>query len=133
MKANELRIGNLVTIYKSVWDAKNEISTLQWVESLVTLNLLNNIELDLFEVEPIPLTKEWLVRFGFQYRLDGICFNWHIGANPITHDWLFHLKWLGGNEYPFYMNGYHEIEYVHQLQNLYFALTGQELTLTDAP
>ena len=29
----------------------------------------------------------------------------------------------------FYKNGYFIIKYVHQLQNLYFALTGEELTI----
>ena len=33
--------------------------------------------------------------------------------------------------YPFYINGYHEIKYVHQLQNLYFALTGEELEINE--
>ncbi len=55
--------------------------------------------------KPIPLTEEWLVKFE-QKDLDlfilEIEVNWNI-----------------------------KIKYVHQLQNLYFALTGEELTIKE--
>lgn len=88
------------------------------------------------EVEPIPLTEEWLLKFGFEKREASSCVAWHIGENPITHDWLFDLVWLdkpeliGAENYPFYRNGYHLIKYVHQLQNLFYCLCGKELELT---
>ncbi len=84
---------------------------------------------------PIPISEEWLLKFGFKKRESGVCDSFYIGFNPVTHDWLFDLVWLKkmmdysyeGN--PFYKNGHHEVKYIHQLQNLYFALTQTELEL----
>lgn len=86
--------------------------------------------------KPIPLTEEWLIKFGFEKRESSTCNAWYIGKNEITHDWLFDMVWLHRPElinapnFPFYRNGRHLIKYVHQLQNLYFALTNEELIIT---
>jgi hypothetical protein len=112
MTANELRIGNLVL------DGKNRIVE---VDSITELGI--NIEHDsltlFFEpfnpfgdednndvIKPIPLTEEWLLKFGFEcvYTLD----------RSFQH-----------------LDCEYDLEYVHQLQNLYFALTGEELTIKD--
>lgn len=78
--------------------------------------------------KPIPLTPEWLERAGFEKKVDGfISTKWHIGINPVTQDYLFDVTWLSNFDRPFYRNGHFKIDYVHQLQNLYFALTGTEL------
>tara|TARA_R110000751_G_scaffold5019_2_gene23725 strand:+ start:4120 stop:4494 length:375 start_codon:yes stop_codon:yes gene_type:complete len=83
-------------------------------------------ERHLEDYEPIPLTEEWLKRFGFRLP---------------AHTWIgdkFHLSEYGkGSKYP---NGkvwvvamsknnaiIAEIKHAHQLQNLYHALTGEEL------
>ena len=82
---------------------------------------------------PIPLTEDWLLKFGFERKDSSTCVQWWNGINEITHDWLVDLIWLkeperiGAPNFPFYRNGKHTIYYVHQLQNLYFALTGEEL------
>lgn len=77
---------------------------------------------------PINLTEEWLLKFGFKKaRTFDELNRWFIGINPVTKDWLFDLVWLDNATYPFYKNGHHQIQYVHQLQNLFFALTGTEL------
>jgi hypothetical protein len=75
-------------------------------------------------IKPIPLTEEWLLKFGFSKKVDyllqkrgfSICFE--------KHGDIFEcfLESIGI-----------EIEYVHQLQNLYFALTNEELILTNQP
>lgn len=68
---------------------------------------------------PIPLTEEWLERMGFEnYSID--CDS--EGFNHI--DVSFHNKSV-----TVYLNDYEItfIQHVHQLQNLYFALTGKEL------
>lgn len=66
---------------------------------------------------PIPLTEEWLLKFGFlKYKGNNKDFwlNDFEFANDLK--WIF---WKG--------NILENIEYVHQLQNLYFALTQTEL------
>ena len=84
----------------------------------------------IYEHKPIPLTEEWLTRFGFELP---------------AHSWIgdkFHLSEYGkGSKHPnggvwvVAMNNNNaiisEIQYVHQLQNLYFALTGEELTIKE--
>ena len=78
---------------------------------------------------PIPLTKEWLVKFGFDFSID----TWYLKGVAIWETECCDAK--GNEEIGFFyelrdvgmmdMN----IKYVHQLQNLYFALTGQELKI----
>ncbi len=122
MKANELRIGNYV---------QNEGRVIM-VTHLANEDYWSGDDGD---VEPIPLTPEWLERFGFECKESSSCKLWHIGINDVTHDYLFDLTWLIKPElinvpdFPFYKNGRHTIYSVHQLQNLYFALTGEELKI----
>ena len=65
--------------------------------------------------EPIPLTEEWLLGFGFK-RTDTVGFlsNRKMGLFKGRGRW----RVLHHNT---------AVRYVHQLQNLYFALTGEEL------
>ena len=81
------------------------------------------------EVEPIPLTEEWLMRFGFDkvlprndkmyYRLND---DFVIEENNV---------FLLGDDAFEMLKLRRKIKYVHQLQNLYFALTGEELTIKE--
>jgi hypothetical protein len=117
MKANELRIGNLVNyneggIFKVIGihefgiDCEDEIET-------------TYMEYENFK--PIPLTEEWLLKFGFEERMFGwwsdVLFLRTENRNGYFYDWQKTNQTTGTY-----------IEYVHQLQNLYFALTGEELT-----
>jgi hypothetical protein len=127
MKANELRIGN----WYYTNDGKPEqidghgISQFQDGEVLGEVNDF---------IKPIPLTEEWLLRFGFTKGYTKWGYN--------IPDWMFDITafigiGLNGNKQWFNLycvNGetkqvIQSIYYVHQLQNLYFALTGQELEI----
>lgn len=87
--------------------------------------------------EPIELTEDWLIRLGFDKQEKGsVSYQFTIGENPLTKDWLFDLIWLKELDkeinkklepHPFYKNGYQKVKTVHQLQNLYHALLGEEL------
>lgn len=73
------------------------------------------------DIAPIPLTEEWLVKFGFEVRPWG----WvYLNSNYLG----FRLTL---NKYRYEISGEKGpvMESVHQLQNLYFALTGEELTI----
>jgi hypothetical protein len=146
MEAKELMLGNLVNGISEDSDGKNKqiICKILAIDSNSTLGdgwqyMVESMESDecliYDDFEPIPLTEEWLELFGFEKRESSVCDSFYIGINPITHDWLFDLAWLKNmidysyEGYPFYKNGYHEIKFVHQLQNLYYTLTGKELTL----
>jgi len=81
--------------------------------------------------EGVPLTKEWVELFGFEKRITiGHSVQYFIGINPVTQDWLFDILWQDSQDCPFYRNGHFKIKYVHQLQNLFYCLTGQELVLS---
>lgn len=74
--------------------------------------------------EPIPLTPEWLERMGFiensikDYCLGGICVFPYHGEG----EWFARIG-MGEEGTP--------LRYAHQLQNLYFALTGKELEIKE--
>jgi len=111
MKANELRIGNyLNTIYgiKRVSD----ISVDRWCWFLDS------------KVEPITLTEEWLLKLGFDFGSDfiGECFFIEFDDK---NDFFIHIE----NDKFYYNYDEIEIKHVHQLQNLYFALTNNELEI----
>lgn len=80
---------------------------------------------------PIPLTEDWLIKFGFQYDYEGNLF-----LEPIHDDTEanFYFHWevdelvLRDSFEDVFMS---RLNYVHQLQNLYFALTGEELTIKE--
>jgi hypothetical protein len=110
MKAEELRIGNWI---------KYEGNEIQLTKQKFKLSVFT---LGLDELhEPIPLTKEWLIRFGFEYNYS---FDLYSKSG-------FDIQLLE-NGIEFYIGEYGSyftwIECIHSLQNLYFALTGQELT-----
>jgi hypothetical protein len=122
MKASELRIGNYfkgirVGIVKSIF------TTHFTVEDENGIQLGNSIQ-DNFQ--PIPLTEEWLLKFGFEKDEEyDNTFNRYIsvfnGFTTITIDISANVLLLDNMEI--------KLHFVHQLQNLYFALTGEELTL----
>lgn len=146
MKANELRIGNKLINEGYIIDVasihKEHIEF--WGNGVYGECFIN-------EAEPIPLNEEWLVKFGFE--------NWGLGTQYINeyesyiryvlHNVLdgtsnfevHYIKSTYGNteDYQYVIscdeddrvNWGKDIECVHQLQNLYFALVGEELTINE--
>jgi hypothetical protein len=121
MKANELRIGNLVE--KSLKSGQGR----KLIDKIGCQDIVRLFEnTGSFNYEPIPLTEEWLLKFRFERsnRIDlgelKPCYAIFSLAVMIRHNSFF-IDWIGGNT---------EIKHVHQLQNLYFALTGEELTIS---
>jgi hypothetical protein len=119
MKANELRVGNLVyhSITGEVWDID-----LDFFHDLVS----GGFTLD--DIEPIPLNEEWLIRFGFVKEKS----EWYVlkrGSKKTNNLKMFHISIFkdGYNTKGGEKSKYTPIKKVHQLQNLYFALTEQEL------
>lgn len=73
--------------------------------------------------EPIPLTEKWLLKFSFTKKLG----NWELP------NFRFHINKPMNYDGFVFCDGYSvisdKIHYVHELQNLYFALTKTELKL----
>ena len=82
------------------------------------------------EVRGIPITEEWLNKFGFEKESKN---HWNIINPEYTTNWFYVLMKEGKYFIPYrwgkQVTGDRYMIYVHQLQNLYFALTGEELTI----
>jgi hypothetical protein len=117
MNSRELRIGNFLNYDtgEGVELAVIDWQDLKWIsENDKSFNKAHS---------PIPLTEEWLLRFGFE------------------KNYKFGLYYKGGHAIDIHREGNAEfytgevggwfvfVEHIHQLQNLYFALTGEELTI----
>ena len=122
MKASELRIGNFVNARKTyhTWDATCLITGLTHKGIYVKYGNGHIIPIN---IKPILLTEEWLLKFGGIHETGGMYFFGNVGILHYRRENEFSL--MNYN----YKKGqiYTTIKYVHQLQNLYFALTGKEL------
>jgi hypothetical protein len=113
LSATDLRIGNLVQYTNDERVFVNLIGKTLEVTAADILSIYN----DNIPVEPILLTEQWIEKFGFSKHSGGYLSNNE--TIELTFDflvWKPNIKRL-------------KILYVHQLQNLYFAITGEELIL----
>ena len=116
MEANDLRVGNLIMIRHGSFGYK---------ESFVCAHTFTNGSLSFSK--SIPLTEDWMVKFGLrQERLTE--FDANIGCWYTFNGFRFLFKYDANQRIHNGVLGI-EIKHVHQLQNLYFALTGEELNL----
>lgn len=105
MEAKELRLGNYVY--------NGGIISLD-IEMLYAFNEC------LYDLQPIPITEQWLLDLGFKAKK---AYNRTFYYADSFNEWKV-----------IYQDGLIKrngkvIKHIHQLQNLYFALTGQELKL----
>ena len=123
MKANELRIGNLI------YGVSDRIEKITYItERYVKTNLIK-IEaesqiLGIEHLQPIPLTEEWLLKLGFRTEE-----NYSFELDNISINTKRELMWIFTKCKNNVVVGLDLTEYVHELQNIYFALTGSELTV----
>lgn len=127
IKASELRIGNYV---------KRSVDGL-----IITITQVDAI--DFYEsLTGIPITEEWLLKLGFTYQNDFDCVCWSVTSPNLrlqinqadysedkgktwSHEFIFNY-WNNLDDSKIMQT---ELKYIHQLQNLYFALTGEELMI----
>ena len=117
MTSNELRIGNYIE-----WVGKHEDSRILKLKDFnIVCESLNNNEP---YFKPVPITEQQLLRFGFKDC--GYTFELKRKTKSFIFTW-YSKEVLTGKRSGWYCKKYEHIKYVHQLQNLYFALTGGEL------
>ena len=118
MKATELRIGNLILHDLDV----NEVIAIS-KDDIVIDGFAGKSD----SFQPIPITEEWIFKFGFEkvernqwysfYKLDDFKVLIH------TKDYSSMINWKDCSiEDKFNWT-------IHELQNLYHALTGEELEI----
>lgn len=123
MKARELRIGNYVTK-----KGKTRPCQIKGIYYDNGYGLDNGYSYSLEEISPIELTDEWFEKFGFEYtqHQGGVEY---IGKNGFSI--YFHPEFkeeVGGSASRNFGGISVYINYVHELQNLVYVLTGIELT-----
>ncbi|MDR4892285.1 MULTISPECIES: hypothetical protein [unclassified Chryseobacterium] len=119
METNELRLGNYVM------DKKDEnLECVYLLQDLGDLVYINDLHPD--NCMPIPLTEEWLLTFGFTLMPES---EYTLNTYEKEEFQLWNKK--GDFSEIVYLSSRDTIELksVHQLQNLFFALKGKELTL----
>jgi hypothetical protein len=126
IQASELRIGNWL---------KREAQPEGFLVDAGTISRISHSGVR--DEEPIPLTEEWLIRFGFEK----ICDDVYSIPLPNGNGVDLVLEWgeccvkrnhVGkekkqGDKNPYDYAYIKALKHVHQLQNLYHALTGSEL------
>lgn len=111
LSANELRIGNYVEylIFDEIDEPKE-----YWSVSTIDANDIVCIDSEANEnYRPISISKEWLLSFGYE-RINN---HFYIRG---------HAVWICNDMFVCDKNGV-VLNYVHELQNLYFSLTKNEL------
>ena len=134
MEAKELRIGNYVNYngyVAEIVEIKRTVCMIRFKEN--DLDCCPKVEYD--DLKPIELTEEWLLKIEFKKLLP------NLGELTQQEIYLGNLRTvLTFYKKPFTFNvsnGWWMYErkmdnppkYVHKLQNIYFALTGEELTI----
>jgi hypothetical protein len=120
MKANELRLGNLLQDKVT----KSFLIVTDLSESAITTKVIDRTNYPLpdgWQAEPIYLTPEILGKAGFVYVSDKTFESkkFDIWVSEANGKYTFTGRPDGGLL----------IEFTHQLQNLIFALTGEELNI----
>lgn len=131
IKQNELRIGNYVQ-----WSDEPGVYV-PWMHG----HWLGTFNENYPFPEPIPLTSEWLLKFGFTkvnthsfeniklkyYCKDAVCL--FFNGSPPENTYLTGHGFNLGMEY--YASTAKWIDSVHELMNYYYAITGKELIIQE--
>jgi hypothetical protein len=150
MKANELRIGNLVEYMGK--------------ELITTSEIIRECELNNATAQPVQLTTYRLIKLGFRpqapysWRGNGAdyqpetsrttCYDYVLNDNFFVRycEWRYRKneeeEWNIETSFQMFVHSWYQkcfegevtvikpIEHVHQFQNIYFAISGEELTIT---
>ena len=122
MKKEELMYGNKLLFLNEVVTFSH-ISQIRedgifWIKTIES-----KIDSKSFHFKPIPITEEWLLKFGF-FKHN----NAYVLEKPNEN--IMNFKFSVWSDFTYNSSEFPvELKYVHQLQNLYFALTGTHLKL----
>ena len=142
MKTNELRIGNWI---KYTYALSNDIEfcKVTGVKNDGRVYFFRSdgckISLDVNEIEPIELTEEVLLKIGFEDRKgyfnysrvfgdeNNYCDSIHIYYCPMLKHFRFTHDKVKLDDLQ--IMDLYNIKYLHQLQNVYYLLTNEELKI----
>ena len=116
IRENELRVGVHILYCEKVFQVDAECINMHWGDDLDDA------------YRPIPITEEWLLRFGIDFTSEK---EWYHITFTIKGLLFETSTSMDGFTYNLCFEDMINIKYVHQFQNIYFALTGEELTITE--
>ena len=129
MRAEDLRIGNFVDLYKgNIYWGIERVSNLDMKGINQSFHseyyaVFNDPYNDELLIKPIPLTEEWFTKFGYEHHTEALAELFdlsgeHLGFHLEIHadDWL--AMW--------------QSMYVHTFQNWWKSNTGEELTIKES-
>lgn len=134
MKASELRIGNYVPLMGietviSINEQELGRSHTGGVIEITSENFTRVLK-DIDRREGIPLSEYWLIRFGFKqgdYDFEKGYIKYNRELSNYGCEFENSNFWIVPNGDDDYYRIPIKLQYVHQLQNLYFAINGEEL------
>ena len=117
-QVNEMRIGNIML------DDEYNVVNVERINSdrihEFTMVSQNNGRIYPSNIYKIPITKQWLEKLGFV--------NTNTTEYPNYIKGIYKCMWRNGEANICNKHGFiKDLKYVHELQNLFFALTGKEL------
>lgn len=115
MKPQELRIGNIIQ------DINSKITRLLPNRCSYKRGEINIYSLEYDKINPVELTESLLFKFDFKKGVVYGYENENIQINNIRNQYFiiyFYTKIIA-----------RKIKFVHELQNIFFELTGKELTI----
>lgn len=115
LHARDLRIGNYYNQFGNIHQANGGV-----------ISELEKAPEGQLWCKPIPLTEKWLLKMGFESEIGADCLFLKIEMSDVKIRFdKFGIR-IGFAHY--YRTPY--VKYVHQLQNLYYALTNEELKIS---
>lgn len=121
MEANELRIGNYLHDREDNLCSVIEFNLYAPAISGAVTKLPN---------KPIDLNEDWLLKLGFEWDIPTGKYcngNWCI---RLKHDGTIDISHIKSHSNFLPLGVGFSIRYVHQLQNIYYSLNGEELRIT---
>lgn len=145
----EIRIGNIFDILKEVKGVKVPVGSLLRIEGIgiaggviaidhgkipacTPLSEYRNVSIT--NLSPVPITEEWLLKFGFK----DVDITWNdntITRQALKRDRYFLIPgvnggWILSQIISSEANFITTVDYIHDLQNLYYDLANEELVLS---
>jgi len=137
IKSTELRIGNYLgsihelLIVDSIHDYCAYVNLVETDAEKFIITKNNNFVIKevLKFADVIPITEEWLIKLGFILTSDGHRKEYQLADK--AKNWFMIDTADNGIMYNYHIDC--KLKYIHELQNLYYALTKDELVLAAAP
>ncbi len=126
IQVNEFRLGNL--IYSPIEKEIVKLVAIEQGNRPITLGKMGTSSFSGFDcLEPIPLTEEILLKCGFKLSHKGFTYDKKrlsicLPCDSYKNGRVYFNSWCISEK---------SIDSLHQLQNLYFSLTNEELTFNN--